>query len=286
VAVAASPLICRVAAALVLASAASGCASNQRVAAQPECPQLQLPTQFARSGHVIMIGEVHGTEQAPRFVGDVAYTLAQRGLPVTVALELPLELSDRLHRLADARTGATTSADWQAVFGETWQDGRRSTAIARLVERIAAMRGAGMNVELASYAPDSAPAQARDDGMARAIAALAATQRSIVVLSGNLHNRLRVGTAISPNYRPAAVTLATLIEPGRIVSIDMGYDAGTAWICTGPAPADCGVHTVRAHNPLPLGDVRMFDSTDANGYQGRFGVGPVTAALPAAASKH
>lgn len=272
---------CRVAAAIVLASATHGCASNQRVRARVECPALQLPAQFARSGHIIMIGELHGTEQAPRFVGDVACTLAQRGLPVTIALELPIELSDRLQRLADGRTGATPSADWQTVFVGAWQDGRRSTAIAGLVDRVAAMRRAGMNVELASYAPDSAPAQARDDGMARAIAALAATHRSIVVLSGNLHNRLRVGTAISRDYRPAAFTLATLIDPDRVVSIDMGYDAGTAWICAGPTPADCGVHTVRAHNPLAWGDVRMFDSTDATGYQGRFGVGAVTAALPA-----
>jgi len=282
---AASPLSYRVAAAVVLASATSGCASKQRVAARVECPPLQAPPQFARSGRVVMIGEIHGTEQAPRFVGDLACTLAERGLPVTVALELPLELSDRLQRLADARTGTTPSADWQAVFGGAWQDGRRSTAIAELVDRIASMRRAGMNIELASYAPDSAPAQARDDGMARAIASLAATRRSIVVLSGNLHNRLRVGTAISRDYRPAAVTLAGLIEPERIVSIDMGYDAGTAWICTGPTPTDCGVHAVRAHNPLAWGDVRTFDSTDANGYQGRFGVGAVTAARPAVAAK-
>jgi len=282
---AASPLMYRVAAAVVLASMTSGCASNQRLATRVECPPLQVPPQFARPGRVIMIGEIHGTEQAPRFVGDLACTLAERGLPVTVALELPLELSDRLQRLADARAGTTPSADWQAVFGSAWQDGRRSTAIAELVDRIAAMRRAGVNVEVASYAPDSAPAQARDDGMARAIASLAATRRSIVVLSGNLHNRLRVGTAISRDYRPAGVTLASLIEPERIVSIDMGYDAGTAWICTSPTPTDCGVHTVRAHNPLAWGDVRTFDSTDANGYQGRFGVGAVTAARPALAAK-
>jgi hypothetical protein len=119
--------------------------------------------------------------------------------------------------------------------------------------------------------------------MGRAIAALAATQRSIVVLSVNLHNRLRIGTAITRDYRPAAVTLAGLIDPRRIVSIDMGYDAGTAWICTGSTPADCGVRNVRASNPLAWGDVRIFDSTDVNGYQGRFGVGAVTAARPATA---
>jgi hypothetical protein len=279
-------MIRRAATVMLLASAANGCApaSSRRLASRVECPALQVPVQFVRSSEVIMVGELHGTEQAPRFVGDLACTLARRGLRVTVALELPLELSDRLRRLASTQGDQTATADWHTVFGGVWQDGRRSTAIAGLVDRVAAMRRAGMDVELASYAPDSAPtAQERDDGMGRAIATLAATQRSIIVLSGNLHNRLRVGTAISRAYRPAAVTLAGLIDPKRIVSIDMAYDAGTAWICTGSAPADCGVRQVRASNPLAWGDVRIFDSTDVNGYQGRFGVGTVTAALPAAA---
>ena len=275
----------RAATVLLLASAAIGCAvaSGRRATARFECAALQIPAQFSRAGEVVMVGEIHGTEQAPRFVGDLACTLARRGLDVTVALELPLELSDRLKRLGSANDRTADSPDWQAVFGGTWQDGRRSTAIAGLVERVADMRRAGMNVELASYAPDSAPAQARDDGMARAIAALSASRRSVIVLSGNLHNRLRVGTAISPNYRPAAFTLAGLIEAKRIVSIDMGYEAGTAWICTGPTPTDCGVQKIRARNPLSWGDIRIFDSTDAAGYQGRFGVGPVTAAVPAIA---
>jgi hypothetical protein len=282
-----TPTIRRVVIMVVLAGTTTGCAaaaSSRHVTSHLECPALQVPAQLARSGGVIMVGELHGTEQAPRFVGDLACALARRGLPVTVALELPVELSDRLQRLATAPAGQTNTVDWQAVFSAAWQDGRRSTAIAELVERVAAMRRAGANVGLASYAPDSAPtAQERDTGMGRAIAALAVAQRSIIVLSGNLHNRLRVGTAISRDYRPAAVTLASLVDPKRIVSLDMAYEAGTAWICTGSAPADCGVRKVGPRNPLAWGDVRLFDSTDVNGYQGRFGVGAVTAALPAAA---
>jgi hypothetical protein len=230
-----------------------------------------------------MLGEFHGTEQSPRFVGDLACTLTSRGLPVTVALELPVESSSRLGRLvADDRPNAN---DWQILFTNTIQDGRRSTAIAGLVERLAAMRHAGANVELASYAPDSAPTgQERDEGMARALAALADQRRSLIVLSGNYHNRLRMGTAITPQYRPAGFELARLIDPARITSLDIGYDAGTAWYCTGAKPTDCFVRPVKARHPMPWGTIALFDSLDAEGYQGRFGVGSLTAARPAIAN--
>jgi hypothetical protein len=229
-----------------------------------------------------MLGEFHGTEQSPRFVGDLACTLTARGLPVTVALELPVESSSRLGRLvADDRPNAN---DWQILFTNTIQDGRRSTAIAGLVERLAAMRHAGANVELASYAPDSAPTgQERDEGMARALAALAGQRRLLIVLSGNYHNRLRAGTAITPQYRPAGFELARLIDAARITSLDVGYDAGTAWFCGGSKPSDCGIRPVRARHPLPWGTIALFDSLDAEGYQGRFGVGSLTPAFPAIA---
>jgi uncharacterized iron-regulated protein len=239
-----------------------------------------MPARLARPNAVILLGELHGTEQAPRFVGDLACALTSRGLPVTVALELPLESSSQLGRLVtDDRPNAN---DRQALFGSTWQDGRRSSAIAGLVERLAAMRRTGANVEVASYAPDSAPtAQERDDGMSRALAALAANRRVLIVLSGNLHNRLRSGTAISPQYKPAGFALMQLIEPARITSLDMGYEAGTAWLCSGPTPADCGLRRLGARHPMPFGRISLFDSLDAEGYQGRFGGGPIAAALPA-----
>jgi hypothetical protein len=266
---------------LLTTCAAIACGPFARHASKagPECPTLQIPARLASPNAVIMLGELHGTEQAPRFVGDLACTLSTRGLPVTVALELPIESSALLARLVtDDRPNA---GEWEALFSSTIQDGRRSAAIAGLVERLAAMHHAGANIEAASYAPDSAPAQERDEGMSRALATLAGKGRVLVVLSGNLHNRLRAGTAISPQYRPAGFGLAKLIAPERIVSLDVGYDAGTAWLCAGPKPADCGIHHVNARHPAPWGSVALFDSLDAEGYGGRFGVGAITAALPA-----
>ena len=271
----------RAIAVVLITWAATGCThvSSHATASRQTCPTLEVPARLAQPNAVIMLGELHGTEQSPRLVGDLACTLTARGLPVTVALELPVESSSRLGRLVtDERPNAN---DWRIVFTNSFQDGRRSTAIAGLVERLAAMRHAGANIELASFAPDSAPTgQERDDGMARALAALAANRRLLIVLSGNYHNRLRVGTAISPQYRPAGFGLSQLIDPARITSLDVGYDAGTAWLCNGSKPSDCGLRQIRARHPMPWGSIALFDSVDAEGYQGRFGVGAITAAPP------
>lgn len=273
----------RTMAVVLITWAAAGCGPFHSRSAKsgPACPPFDVPARLAEPNTVILLGELHGTEQAPRFVGDLACALTARGLPVTVALELPIESSSRLSRfVTDDRPD---TSDWRSLFTNEWQDGRRSTAVAGLVERLAALRRAGANIELASYAPDSAPAQERDDGMSRALAALATNRRSLVVLSGNLHNRLRAGTAISAQYRPAGFSLARLIGPERIISLDIGYDAGTAWLCSGPKPTDCGLRQIRARHAMAWGTISLFDSLDAEGYQGRFGVGAITAALPAIA---
>jgi hypothetical protein len=269
--------------AILAIAATAGCARSARQTAPlivPACPSIEVPARLAAPNVIILLGELHGTDQAPRFIGDLACTLTRRGIPITVGLELPIELSDRLQRMLTADRRNET--DWQTVLTGTWQDGRRSTAIATLIERLGDMRRAGANVELVSYAPDSAPtSQARDEGMSRALAALAAHHRTLLVLSGNLHNRLRAGTAVSPIYRPAGFELARLIDATRIVSLDMGYEAGTSWLCSGPTAAECGLRHLGGRHPMPWGAITLFDSLDAEGYNGRYGVGPITAALPA-----
>ncbi|HEX9895758.1 MAG TPA: hypothetical protein VGA78_17635 [Gemmatimonadales bacterium] len=171
----------------------------------------------------------------------------------------------------------------RAVFDSPWQDGRRSVAIERLVERLASLRAAGADIRLVAYSADSARSgQLRDEGMAATLArAMADTTRIGVVLSGNLHNRLRAGTAISADYRPAAFEVAKRLGSARVRSLDMSYDAGTAWTCTGPRPADCAMRKVGARHPVPRWTIQLGDSLDSEGYHGRYGVGAVTAAGPA-----
>ena len=45
---------------------------------------------------LLLLGELHGTQEVPRFVAQAACQSASNGLPVTVGLELPVEHQERV----------------------------------------------------------------------------------------------------------------------------------------------------------------------------------------------
>ena len=237
-----------------------------------------------RPGTAIMLGEIHGTEEAPRFLGDlVCAAFTDHRLAVTIALELPLEANAPLVQYLTTRDSATEARAYAVIFNSPWQDGRRSAAIAALVKRARLLRQSNHDIRVVAYSDDSASTgQLRDRGMAAALGrAFADSARLLLVLSGNLHNRLRVGTAISSTYEPAGFLLKTSVPGRRIISLDMANDSGTVWTCLSSARSSCQVRSVRGRGKVAPWSIVLADTLDANGYHGKFGVGPVRASLPA-----
>src|SRR6185503_18849030 len=67
------------------------------VVSAQQCTPIAGAQSLLRRGAAVMLGEIHGTEQAPRFLGDLACAaVTERRLPVTIALELPLDVNDDL----------------------------------------------------------------------------------------------------------------------------------------------------------------------------------------------
>jgi hypothetical protein len=248
-----------------------------------QCAPIAGATSLLRPGTAVMLGEVHGTEQAPSFLGDLACAAVTQRIAVTIALELPLEANAPLDQYLTTRDAATRARAYEAIFNSTWQDGRRSKAIAALVERARRLRQSKKDVRVVAYSDDSASSgQLRDRGMAVALGkAFADSTRLLLVLSGNLHNRLRVGTAISSTYEPAGFLLEASAPGRRIVSLDMASDSGTVWTCQSSAQSSCQVRSMRTRGSVPPWSIVFADTLDANGYHGRFGVGAVRASLPA-----
>ena len=249
------------------------------------CVQITGSEVVLRAGTAVMLGEIHGTEEAPRFLGDLVCAAVLARLPVTIALELPLEANAPLDRYLTTRDSAVRARAYRAIFNSTWQDGRRSAAIAALVERARLLRRSNRDVRVIAYSDDSASSgQLRDRGMATALGkAFADTTRLMVVLSGNLHNRLRAGTAISSTYEPAGYLLKASAPSRRVISLDMANDSGTVWTCLSSANSSCQVRSLKARGAVRPWSIVFPDTLDANGYHGRFGVGPVRASLPAMA---
>jgi len=246
-------------------------------AAQPACEPEAVPAQLLGMP-LVVLGEVHGTEQVPAFVARYVCAAAAGGRPVKLALEMPAEEQARLA----AFMGGAGSADEQAALlaGPFWrravQDGRSSLAMLRMLEAVRKMRAAGAPVDVLAY--DSSGA-GREAGMAQQLRAAIARHSgsAFVVLTGGLHATRTRGNRFNPNFESMTYLLADL----KPLSLTVVTDGGSAWVCTGPSAAACGAKnwTVNQGARPAAGSVALDAPTPQ--FDGSFHVGATTASPPA-----
>lgn len=233
----------------------------------------------------VLVGEVHGTAEGPdvfgRIVGQLAACLR---CPILVGLELPhanqayidtfLEADD-----SDVARGRLCSAP---VF-VGWQDGRGSTAMLALFERLHGMRRGGLPVEVVAFDTDDARATAvaRDATMAKTLlAALGENPRAVLLTySGNVHSRTVQGD--DPGLMPMGVHLVQEID--GLLALDFASAGGSTWCCTVNADDDvvCGEHSCYGDDCGPDPFIERYAAPDEHGHHGRWYVGRTTASYPA-----
>jgi hypothetical protein len=198
---------------------------------------------------ILVLGELHGTHEAPAVLAGLARVFAARG-DLQVGLEIPPDEQDRLDAWlasdgsAAARAALLTGPFWQQPVARS--DGRRSEAMLALLEDLRQLRHAHPRLRLLAYSHGGQDEVTRDQAMAQALrrAHLAAPEVKLLVLTGNYHARLRApsqliwnGTPVSPPA-PMAGQLADL----PLATVDLGARAGSFWACQG----SCGVQRLPA----------------------------------------
>jgi len=260
----------------ILAACGSSTAPTHISSAEP--PKLTIPPGIVEPG-VVLIGDLHGTREIPTFVGDLVATVA-RERPVVLGLEIPPGDTPSFDGFL-ASDGGTAARErlladpwWRTEF----QDGRRSAAMAELVEAMRARRAAGAKIDVDRIDTFAASAEDRDRGMAHRVIELrkAHPDAVIVIYAGDLHT-MRKGVPRMPGYTWMAMQLAA--EGVAFVSLNPHYEDGSAWVCHGANAADCGP-SLTAGKPGARG-IKLEPSPDGN-YDGWFGLGPITASPPAA----
>lgn len=243
-----------------------------------EPPKLAIPPGVLEPG-VVLIGDLHGTREIPTFVGELVATVA-RERPVVLGLEIPPSETPSFDAFLASDGGPAARA---RLLADPWwrseyQDGRRSAAMAELVEAMRARKAAGVKIEVDRIDTLATSAGDRDQGMAHRVIALrkAHPDAVIIVYAGNLHT-MRKGVTRKPGYPWMAMQLAA--EGVAFVSLAPHYEDGSAWVCHGASPADCGP-SLAAGKPGARG-IKLEPSPDGN-YDGWFGLGPITASPPAA----
>ncbi|RKH91088.1 hypothetical protein D7Y21_04230 [Corallococcus sp. AB045] len=252
-----------------------------------ECGQSILGLKkLAKEGGVMLLGELHGTQEVPRFIVQSVCQLVTAGMPVTVGLELPVENEERITTFLQSQGG---EVDWlklmEAPFWRSpYPDGRGSEAVANMLEQLRQLRAQGLDVAVFVYDHPKLSGQPREDALTKTVLAQvkATPRRFHLVLSGNVHPRTAKGLPWDKQYKPMGHLLKAQLED--VTALDMAYDSGTAWVCAADAQGrklDCGVKEAKGKDNGDRFFVHTWSSANKDGYHGVFYVGHVTASEPA-----
>jgi hypothetical protein len=210
----------------------------------------------------VIVGEIHGTAEAPAIFGELVCAAVASGRPVVVGLErLPAE-EDALRN--GSREAVVALQGWQHF------DGRSSAAMLELVMRLREMKLA----ELVGFAADGAPtAGVREERMAAALEAASKRHHGalVIALTGNLHGSKKPIEGFG-NYPFMAMLMQDTVS---LLISDRG---GTAWTSTN---GECAPHAIKGagsdRREIVMGKARMA------GYDGELSTGAAaTASDPAA----
>jgi hypothetical protein len=227
------------------------------------------PDQMAKE--IILIGELHGTQETPRLFGNlVTIAASEKNKRTGVGLELPIGLQ----RLIDEALKNNTKIDLfraQLRADPAWQkidDGRSSQAMLDLICNTLKLAESG-KVSLFFFDTET---NERDQSMAQFIGQRLREQRydATLILAGNIH----ANTAPRHPLKSKVIPMGHWLEEQgfTVHSYDVGYSEGEAWACT----PDCGVHHFGGWNVTPDPAAK-----EQQGYDGILFVGAIHASPPA-----
>lgn len=278
---------------IVLNTCAPGAAARTATtthisSAKADTVDCQLPLGWsaiqAKRPRYIVFGELHGTQQSPAFVRNLACALAKSGKKVLVAVELDASLLSTF----DYAWAQPHDAFATTLLSKGWagrQDGVASTAMLDMISDLHRLSKRGHRVRVVPFnGPRDEDQRARLATLAAQNAHEASQAENIVrtsrarhydytlVLVGGLHASKQPVVLQRITVDPMARRLA---KHGRVVSLKMRSAGGTAWVCQlrpgalisaeGPKPADvtCGNSPVKADpNSAPVGTLWLRQSAD------------------------
>ncbi|TSC33591.1 ChaN family lipoprotein [Corallococcus sp. Z5C101001] len=268
---------------LAAACVLTGCRTARETATAPvraDCgPTIAGMEAVLKPSAFVVLGEIHGTQEAPAFAARLACHAAALGQPVRLALELPVEEQARIDTFVEGEAGTAGMPTDSAFWNRAVQDGRGSEAMRQLLERVRELRHAGLSVRVVAFDPGGSD---RDTTMADQLRQARSQARgdTFIVLVGNLHARRDMGAPWDSKLRFMTHQLLDA-EPG-LVSLDLANAGGSAWICRGMTPDTCGPQPLRGPaEEQPLGITLQKSADDPDGYDGTYSVGALHASPPA-----
>lgn len=211
-------------------------------ASSPSADPVELLDQTLDDTRMLVVGELHGTQETPALVANLAQRWATRG-PVLVALEIPAQEQPRLQ--AYLRSPGDAADRQRLLAGEFWQtprdrsDGRRSEAMLGLLESLRTFVATGAPVEVLAF-DDMAfhdAGQDRNAQMAERVRQAMATQpeRRIILLTGNYHARWTLPERINSQSVPEGFVpprpMAAALRGPEVANVNVTAERPQFWAC-------------------------------------------------------
>ncbi len=241
-------------------------------------------------GQTLLLADPLGTRELPAAALRMLCEASSKGLPVTLALSLPVAEQPLLDTYLasagssqDAQELLSGSSFWRRVH----QDGRSSRAMLWLVEQARRLRASGRSVSLVAFDAEKATGNEREAQMARTLLDYRSKNPDtwMVVLAGGTHVRT-ASVGWDGDFEPLGMRLAKVLPSVR--ALDVGFARGTQFSCRYSVWEDveCNVFAIsptnEARQPSTTAPgVKLYAEAAQDGFHGRLYVGALSASPPA-----
>ena len=245
---------------LALVLAAAAVAPSLQAAARPVASH-PAPVPAARDlvlraigvHKLVLLGEMHGTVEAPALAAALLDACVARGQPVSLGLEIPADEQRDLDRYvasggrAPDRAVLLARPHWQPMH-----DGRDSEAMFALVDHVRRLQRGGAKVAIVAFDHCDPDMNVRNRRMAQTLrdAALRKPGAMLLVLTGNIHAMThRPSFELIDNGKPIAppMTAGRYLADLSPVSFDVQGASGAFHACLA---GSCGMQPVMPQ-PVP-----------------------------------
>jgi hypothetical protein len=262
--------------------------------AAPDCGTISGFDRYPAHARGLFVADMHGTVEAPAFVGALVCNFWQSGHAVALGLEYP---SGEQHLLEDFLHARSDSPQLALLSTPFWtrpvQDGRTSRAMLDLLRSVREQIRHGARVRVLAF--DSAPTpslsgtsafNARDAAMAdrlrHELSNIGADEIPLI-LTGNVHARKTKGLQAvnAPPGMENAEPLGYRLKDLGFLHMNIEYRGGSAWTCG--SWSSCGIRYLGEAGPVVSSFIVMASADPA--YDLQYFVGRLTASPPATTAK-
>jgi len=236
---------------------------------------------------VVMLGEIHGTVEVPRFAGALACQIAAGGQRVILALEMPAATQESINEMIASKGRETQGLLESRFWSRSLPFGVSSGAMFDLLLAVSEGRlGRLSSVVAFDPGPVMVPEGARPDPVANARLRSEGMARNLenslrenpdavhLVVVGRAHAIRRRGNALDRGYAPLGFLLSKTFN---VFTFTIAHSGGQAWVCT-PSCGATQFDPLERERPLRRGLV--YDAQAGIGFDGLFYVGRISESPP------